>query len=158
MADTLSQAPAFGAEGSGGAVEESALASAQIEALLGEARAARLRAYAPYSGYQVGAAVLCADGVIVCGCNVENAAYPATICAERVALTAAIAQGHGGFRAIAVVTRDGGTPCGTCRQVMSELGPRMAVYIADAQGTYRETTVAALLPAAFSDTSLDGRH
>lgn len=122
--------------------------------LVGQALIARERAYAPYSGYRVGAAVLCADGTVILGCNVENAAYPATICAERVALTAAIAQGKRDLVAIAVATRDGGSPCGTCRQVMAELGPTMAVYIADAQGSYRATTVQALLPDGFSGASL----
>ncbi len=98
---------------------------------------ARQRAYAPYSHYLVGAAVLTADGVVVIGCNVENASYPATICAERVALTAAVAQGYRDFVAIAVATLNGGTPCGICRQVMAELGPTMIVYISDAQGKFQ---------------------
>lgn len=125
-------------------------------ALVVHALAARARAYAPYSGYQVGAAVLCADGQVIPGCNVENAAYPATICAERVALTGAVAQGQREFIAIAVATRDGGSPCGTCRQVMAELGPEMVVYIADEQGNYRTTHVRDLLPDGFSGTSLLG--
>ena len=112
------------------------------------------RAYAPYSHYQVGAAVLTADGSVVEGCNVENAAFPSTICAERVALSAAIAQGKRDFLAIAVVTRDGGTPCGNCRQVMTELGPDMAVYISDERGNYRTTTARNLLPDFFTADSL----
>lgn len=115
---------------------------------------ARTRAYVPYSGYAVGAALLSADGSVTLGCNVENAAYPATICAERVALTGAVAAGKRDFTAIAVATHDGGTPCGTCRQVMAELGPHMTVYIADEHGRYRTTTVAALLPDAFTPDSL----
>src|SRR5690554_3219076 len=99
--------------------------------LVEHALAARQRAYAPYSKYLVGAAILTEDGTVILGCNVENAAYPATICAERVALTGAIAQGKRKLRAIAVATRDGGTPCGICRQVMAELGPEMEVYISD---------------------------
>ena len=86
---------------------------------------------------------------MILGCNVENAAYPATICAERVAMTAAIAQGKRHFAAIAVATRNAGSPCGTCRQVMMELGPDMTVYIADESGAYRTTTVRALLPDGF---------
>jgi cytidine deaminase len=117
--------------------------------LIQQALIARTRAYAPYSGYQVGAAVLTVEGEVVLGCNVENAAYPATLCAERVALTAAIAQGKREFSAIAVATRNGGSPCGACRQVMMELGPDMAVYIADASGAYHTTTVRALLPDGF---------
>jgi cytidine deaminase len=114
----------------------------------------RQHAYAPYSHYQVGAAVLGADGSVHLGCNVENAAYPLTMCAERVALAAAVAQGCRTFTAIAVVTRDGGTPCGACRQVMAELGPQMTVYVGDAQGRYRTTTVRALLPDWFAASSL----
>ena len=120
------------------------------------------RAYAPYSGYAVGAVVLAVDGgpaggdeEVILGCNVENAAYPAGICAERVALTAAIALGRRKFKAIAVATEDGGAPCGMCRQVMSELGPQMVVYVADGSGAYRTTTVAALLPNSFSAANLD---
>lgn len=124
--------------------------------LVQQALTARTRAYTPYSGYQVGAAVLTAEGEVVLGCNVENAAYPATICAERVALTAAVAQGKRHFAAIAVATRNGGSPCGTCRQVMMELGPDMTVYIADESGAYRTTTVRALLPDGFDHDKLAG--
>lgn len=123
--------------------------------LVAAAQAARKQAYAPYSHYAVGAAVLTADGTVLPGCNVENAAYPATICAERVALTSAIAQGSRKLTAIAVVTQNGGTPCGICRQVMAELGPEMDVYISDAAGNFRATTVRALLPDAFDSASLD---
>ncbi len=122
--------------------------------LVAAALAARQHAYAPYSHYLVGAAVLVADGTVIRGCNVENASYPATICAERVALTAAIAQGYREFVAIAVATINGGTPCGICRQVMAELGPEMAVYISNASGNYQSTTVMALLPGAFRGDSL----
>jgi cytidine deaminase len=122
--------------------------------LVAHAIEARERAYAPYSNYLVGAAVLATDGTIITGCNVENASYPATICAERVALTTAIAQGHRHFAAIAVATRDGGSPCGICRQVMAELGLEMLVYISDESGNYRTTTVRELLPDSFSGASL----
>ena len=122
--------------------------------LVQAALAVRQRAYAPYSNYWVGSAVLTHDGTVIVGCNVENAAYPATICAERVALTAAVAQGHRDFAAIAVATLNGGTPCGICRQVMAELGPTMTVYISDAAGNFRTTTVDALLPGAFRGDSL----
>ena len=97
------------------------------EELIAAALSVRNRAYAPYSHYHVGAAVLATDGTVIVGCNVENAAYPSTICAERVALTAAIAQGQRNFVAIAVATENGGSPCGACRQVMAELGPKMTV-------------------------------
>lgn len=122
--------------------------------LVQSALGARQRAYAPYSHYLVGAAVLTNDGTVIVGCNVENASYPATICAERVALTAAVAQGHRDFTAIAVATLNGGTPCGICRQVMAELGPAMTVYISDATGNFRTTTVDELLPGAFRGDSL----
>lgn len=118
--------------------------------LIAAARSARQQAYAPYSNYLVGAAVLTMDGDIIAGCNVENASYGGTICAERVALTAAVAQGKRQFSAIAVVTEDGASPCGLCRQVMYELGPQMDVFIADGDGNVRTTTVKALLPEAFA--------
>jgi cytidine deaminase len=124
------------------------------EMLVSHALAARQRAYAPYSNYFVGAAVLAEDGSVVIGCNVENAAYPATICAERVALTSAVAQGKRNLKAIAIATRDGGSPCGTCRQVMAELGPEMQVYISDEAGNLRTTSVRDLLPDSFSGASL----
>jgi cytidine deaminase len=122
--------------------------------LVEQAIAARQLAYAPYSNYFVGAAILAEDGTVILGCNVENASYPATICAERVALTAAVAQGKRKFTAIAVATRDGGTPCGICRQVMAELGLEMVVYITDEAGNFRSTTVRELLPDSFSGASL----
>lgn len=131
--------------------ENAALTPAQ---LVEYALTARQRAYAPYSDYFVGAAALAEDGTVIVGCNVENAAYPATICAERVALTAAIAQGKRNLTAIAVATRDGGSPCGICRQVMAELGPEMKVYISDGQGNFRSTTVRDLLPDSFGGDSL----
>jgi cytidine deaminase len=115
---------------------------------------ARRQAYAPYSHYTVGAAVLCADGEVIQGCNVENASYGATICAERVALTAAVAQGKRDYVALAVATQNGGSPCGICRQVMAELGPQMTVYIADAGGHFRTTNVADLLPDWFTGEKL----
>lgn len=122
--------------------------------LIQAAQAARARAYVPYSHYPVGAAVLTEDGHIVTGCNIENASYPLTCCAERVALFAAIAQGHRRFRALAVVTSNGGSPCGSCRQVMREFAPTMTVIIADAAGNYRLTTVAELLPDSFGPEHL----
>lgn len=122
--------------------------------LIVHALEARKRAYTPYSHYNVGAAVLTADGAVIEGCNVENAAYPASICAERVALTSAVAQGKRDLVAIAVVTENGGSPCGVCRQVMAELGPEMTVYISDAAGAYRATSVADLLPDSFTGDSL----
>lgn len=123
--------------------------------LIEHAAVARDRAYAPYSHYKVGAALITGDGLLFPGCNVENAAYGETICAERVAITSAVAAGHRDFVAIAVVTKDGGSPCGACRQVMAEFSLDMTVYLADEHGEYRKTTVRELLPNAFSPTSLD---
>jgi cytidine deaminase len=116
---------------------------------------ARRWAYAPYSGYFVGAAVLADSGEIYDGVNVENAAYPTSICAERVAIFKAASQGERNFTAIAVVTENGGSPCGACRQVMAEFGPDLLVFIADDQGhLLQETTLAALLPGAFGPGDL----
>lgn len=122
--------------------------------LVAAALEARTRAYAPYSHYFVGAALLAGDGSVILGCNVENAAYPSTICAERVALTSAVAQGKRDFVAIAVATANGGSPCGTCRQVMAELGLDMAVYISDCAGNYHTTSVRELLPDSFGPQRL----
>lgn len=111
---------------------------------------ARRWAYAPYSNYAVGAAVLTNSGRVYDGVNVENAAYPTGICAERVALFKAISEGERSFLALAVATSNGGTPCGSCRQVMAEFGVDMLVLIADSSGKIvSETTVADLLPGAF---------
>ncbi|MFN8495271.1 MAG: cytidine deaminase [Caldilineaceae bacterium] len=119
------------------------------QGLIQEALQARQKAYAPYSHYRVGVALLVADGSIIHGCNVENASYGATICAERVALTSAVAQGKRDFVAMAVATKNGGSPCGACRQVMAELGPGMVVYITDEHGNFRTTSSAELLPDWF---------
>ena len=123
-------------------------------ALVHAAMTARERAYAPYSGYQVGAALLGASGRIYAGCNVENAVYPLTTCAERTAIVKAISEGEREFIALAVVTGNGGSPCGSCRQTLREFGEDIAVVIADTRGTYRETTVAELLPGSFSAADL----
>ncbi|MFD2672373.1 cytidine deaminase [Marinicrinis sediminis] len=122
--------------------------------LLAAAKQARTRAYTPYSGFQVGCALLGEDGQIYMGCNIENAAYGPTNCAERTALFSAIAAGQlpRSFQAIAVVgdTNEPITPCGVCRQVMVELcHPDMPVYLSNLHGQQHETTVAALLPGAF---------
>ncbi len=107
-------------------------------------------AYAPYSHYAVGAALLTELGKIYDGVNIENAAYPTTICAERVAVFKAVSEGELRFTAIAVVTSNGGTPCGSCRQVLAEFGVDTAVIIADEAGNVvKETTVIDLLPGAF---------
>ncbi len=125
--------------------------------LVAQAIAAVQRAYAPYSGYPVGAAVLADDGHVYTGCNVENAVYPLTICAERVAITKAISEGAQHILAVAVATANGGTPCGSCRQVMREFGaPAMPVFIARTDGSYRQRTLEELLPESFSAADLPG--
>lgn len=112
-------------------------------------------AYAPYSNYSVGAAVLTDSGEIFIGANVENVAYPVTICGERAAIFAAVTNGHRSFQAIAVVTKNGGTPCGSCRQVMAEFGLDTIVLIANETGEILQTvTVGDLLPGAFSEEDL----
>lgn len=89
------------------------------------------KAYVPYSHYPVGAALLAVDGTVFTGCNVENAAYPATICAERTALVKAVSEGRRQFTAVAVVTHNGGSPCGICRQMLFEFAPGLRVITAD---------------------------
>lgn len=111
---------------------------------------ARQKAYAPYSNYLVGAALLTASGKFYSGANVENAAYPTSICAERVAVFKAVSEGEKRFLALAVVTANGGTPCGSCRQVLAEFGLETVVLIADQEGhLLRQATVGELLPGAF---------
>lgn len=118
--------------------------------LIEAATRARQWAYAPYSHYAVGAALLTHSGRVYEGVNIENAAYPTTICAERVAVFKAVSEGERQFVAIAVVTSNAGTPCGSCRQVLSEFGLDTVVIIADDQGRVAtETTVGDLLPGAF---------
>lgn len=125
------------------------------EQLVAAAREARKWAYAPYSNYLVGAAVLTTSGRVYDGVNVENAAYPTTMCAERVAIFKAVSEGERDLQAIAVVTRNGGSPCGACRQVLSEFGLDTLVLIADEQGEIQaESTVRDLLPGAFGPTDL----
>ncbi len=119
---------------------------------------ARQWAYAPYSNYRVGAALLADSGRIYSGVNVENAAYPTGICAERVAVFSAVAEGERSFQAIAVVTSNGGSPCGACRQVLSEFGLDLQVIIANEGGEITlETDVASLLPGAFRPDQLVSR-
>ncbi len=125
-----------------------------IDTLVEAARQARTKAYAPYSRYRVGAAVLTADGRVFTGCNVENAVYPLGLCAERVAIFKAVSEGYRDFAAIAVVTSNGGSPCGSCRQVMNEFAPEMTVLIADESGDVRRTTVTELLPDSFGANDL----
>ncbi|WP_019636282.1 cytidine deaminase [Paenibacillus fonticola] len=128
--------------------------------LLLEAIKARAAAYIPYSGFAVGAALLDADGHVHHGCNVENAAYGPTNCAERTALFRAVADGLAprSFRALAVIgdTEHPIAPCGVCRQVMLELcSPDMPVILGNMKGDVKETTVAELLPHAFGPADLE---
>jgi cytidine deaminase len=116
----------------------------------------RLNAYAPYSNYPVGAALLTTSGKIFTGANVENAAYPDSICAERSAIFSAVSAGERDFEAIAVATRNGGTPCGSCRQVMSEFGLDIKVLLIDEEGNLvQQNSVRDLLPGAFLPQDLE---
>ncbi len=123
--------------------------------LLAAAEAAQMNAYAPYSVYPVGAAILANDGRIYSGCNVENVSFGLTICAERSAISAMIADGQRAIHAVAVVTRDGGTPCGMCRQVLMEFASepeKVAILTKSASGDVHTYRLSDLLPAAFRST------
>lgn len=125
------------------------------QALIESAANARRWAYAPYSHYTVGAAVLAASGKVYEGVNIENSAYPTTMCAERVAVFKAVSAGERQFEAIAVVTANGGAPCGSCRQVLAEFGLETLVIIADAEGNVvAECPLSDLLPRAFTPKDL----
>ncbi len=124
------------------------------EQLIAKALEARQRAYAPYSNYKVGAALLGKSGRVYTGCNVENAVYPLCTCAERTAVVKAVSEGEREFVALAVATENGGSPCGSCRQTLREFGEDIVVLVAHANGLYRETTVAQLLPESFSAQDL----
>ena len=135
---------------------ETAKVTARREAeVIARAIEARRNAYAPYSGYQVGAALLTASGQIFTGVNVENAAYPDSLCAERVAVAKAVSEGVCEFVLVAVATSNGGTPCGSCRQVMAEFGLDAVVLMVDGAGTVvQRTTVRDLLPHSFGPKQL----
>lgn len=125
------------------------------ETLIQTAVQARQWAYAPYSHYLVGAALLTASGRVYDGINIENAAYPSSMCAERVAVYKAVSEGELHFTALAVVTANGGTPCGACRQVLAEFGLDIRILIANDRGELlKECSLAELLPAAFTPTDL----
>ena len=123
-----------------------------LENLLAAARQARNAAYAPYSNFPVGAAVLTADGRIFTGCNIENASFGATICAERVAIFTAVAAGQRRFQALAVIadTPQPVAPCGLCRQVLAEFSPDCLVIMANLTGHHQVLTLDQLLPFAFT--------
>jgi cytidine deaminase len=124
--------------------------------LINHARKARGNAYAPYSNFQVGAALLCADGRVYPGCNVENGATPVTVCAERTALVSAVANGAREFTAIAVIGSGDFicTPCGICRQALYEFAPELRVICADPNGAFEVYALCELLPRAFGPRSL----
>ena len=116
---------------------------------------ARQHAYSPYSHFAVGAAVLAASGKVYTGANVENASYGLAVCAERVAIWKAVSEGEHELVAVAVVTENGASPCGACRQVMAEFGQdSLRVLVGDAQGHYALHTLAQLLPEAFTPQKL----
>jgi cytidine deaminase len=117
--------------------------------------AASERAYAPYSAYRVGAALLAPTGEVFTGCNVENAVYPVSICAERGALVKGVSEGHQVFTTIVVATRDGGSPCGICRQALAEFAPDLRVILADFDDhIWLDTSLQALLPYGFGPSNL----
>ena len=127
------------------------------QALMALAREAMTHAYAPYSHFQVGAALLCADGTVYQGCNMENAAYSPSVCAERTAFFKAVYDGHREFTAIAVCGgRDGVIsgyfpPCGVCRQVMQEFcGPEFLIYMVGPGDSWQQISLSRLLPFGFS--------
>lgn len=132
-----------------------ALTKEERKFLIDLANEARRRAYAPYSHYAVGAALRTKTGRVYTGVNIENAAYPVSICAERVAVFKAVSEGEHDFEVIAVVTDNGGSPCGSCRQVLAEFGLSTIVLIADGEGRLvKETRLGDLLPEAFQPQHL----
>lgn len=131
-----------------------------LDKLVAQAAAAREYAYAPYSRFAVGAALLGASGRVYRACNVENAMYGLCMCAERNAVFQAVAAGERAVLAIAVVTETGATPCGSCRQVLREFavgdGSTLVVIVADTHGNRKEYTLGELLPESFSAAQLPG--
>ncbi len=128
-----------------------------VEKLVAESKKAREKAYVPYSKFPVGAALLAEDGTIYHGCNIENSAYSMTNCAERTAFFKAVSDGVRSFKALVVVADTEGpvSPCGACRQVIAEFcSGSMPVYLTNLNGDVEETTVAKLLPGAFSKEDL----
>lgn len=130
-----------------------------IEKLLEEAKKVREKAYAPYSNFKVGASLLTEDGKIFTGCNVENASYGLSLCAERNAIFSAVSKGERKFKALLVVAQGEETvaPCGACRQVMREFG-EFDVYLANTDGKIEKTKVSELLPKAFGPENLEEKY
>jgi cytidine deaminase len=134
------------------------LTDEERRSLIEQANQARRRAYVPYSHYPVGAALRTKSGKTFTGVNVENAAYPTTMCAERTAVYKAVSEGERAFEVIAVVTDNGGSPCGSCRQVLAEFGLDTIVLIANGAGELlQETSVRELLPGAFTPEQLTNK-
>ncbi|HEV2179624.1 MAG TPA: cytidine deaminase [Gemmatimonadaceae bacterium] len=135
----------------------SATSDADWRELRAMAFAALDHAYAPYSRFRVGAAVRSRDGRVYSGCNVENASYPASMCAERGAIATAVADGARDFMALVIATdaADPAPPCGLCRQVLAELGPRLEVLSCTSRGGESRWSIASLLPSPFTPHSLD---
>lgn len=133
------------------------------EQLVQLAREARSRSYCPYSGFAVGAALLCEDGTVYQGCNVENAAYGPSICAERVAVFKAVSEGHRSFAALAIAGGRAGEepagicpPCGVCRQVLREFcGSELPIYLAKPGEAFELHTLGELLPLSFSNADIN---
>lgn len=128
-----------------------------LSELVAMAKQARDMAYAPYSCFAVGAALRTASGSVYTGCNVENASYGLSICAERVAIFKAVCEGERQFEALAVVSENMAAPCGACRQVMAEFGLATRVVMADLEDGHKVLTVGELLPEAFTPASLPRR-
>ncbi|MGN0779519.1 MAG: cytidine deaminase [Aristaeellaceae bacterium] len=132
--------------------------SVSDDALLQLARQAMQHSYSPYSGYAVGAALLCDNGRVFTGCNVENASFGLTNCAERTAVFKAISEGERAFRAIAIAAEKSAPwPCGACRQVLEEFAPNIRVLVTWADGQKDESTLTALLPHGFGPKELEGK-
>ena len=145
------------ASGAGLVGMSSATSDADWRELRATAFAALEHAYAPYSRFRIGAAVRSGDGRVYSGCNVENASYPASMCAERVAIATAVADGARDFVALVIAAdaAEPAPPCGFCRQVLAELGPRLEVMSCTSRGGASRWTIASLLPSPFTPQSLD---
>ena len=134
------------------------LTQQEKQSLVDLANTAREKAYVPYSHYPVGSSLRTKSGRVFTGVNIENAAYPQTMCAERVAMFKAVSEGEMDFEVITVVTDNGGSPCGGCRQVMAEFGLDTLVLLADGDGRIvKEMTVGELLPDSFRPEDLENR-
>ncbi|MCK6630500.1 MAG: cytidine deaminase [Anaerolineae bacterium] len=127
----------------------------QWDNLLKLAIKARENSYSPYSHYKVGAALLTTSGKTFTGCNIENAAYTPSNCAERTAVFKAVSEGEQDFAAIAVATSNGVAPCGVCRQVMREFAPNLTIILGDIKGNYRVVSLTDLLPDSFGPENLE---